>query len=160
MHARKLLLFGNGKEWIKKGRDSEFDVTMGSYDGPEICELVGAFILNELGQHLNKASIGLYRDDGLAVLKNTSGSAIDRIRKIITSVFKSLNLRITIDVNLKVVNLDVTFSLARRCFPRELKYVDSKQGENTDKKKNRGRNIIWFNPPYSRTVTTNIAATF
>ena len=40
-----------------------FDVTMGSYDGAEICELVGLFILNHLGKTFGKLeNIGLYRD--------------------------------------------------------------------------------------------------
>ena len=40
--ARKSLFFGNGKLWTKKDRsNSLFDVTMGSFDGAEICELVG-----------------------------------------------------------------------------------------------------------------------
>jgi hypothetical protein len=48
-HARKSLLFGNGELWTKKyGSNSLFDVTMGSFDGAEICELVGLFILNHL----------------------------------------------------------------------------------------------------------------
>ncbi len=36
---------------------------MGSYDGAEICELVGLFISNKLGQKFGKENIGLYRDD-------------------------------------------------------------------------------------------------
>ena len=31
--------------WIKKGDNPYFDVTMGSYDGAEICELVGLYLL-------------------------------------------------------------------------------------------------------------------
>ena len=40
---------------------------MGSYDGAEVCELVGLFILNGLANEYGKESIGLYRDDGLAI---------------------------------------------------------------------------------------------
>ena len=40
MHASKSLLFNNNSTWIKKN-GSLFDVTMGSYDGAEVCELVG-----------------------------------------------------------------------------------------------------------------------
>ena len=47
MQSRKSLLFNNNKAWIKKD-NSSFDVTMGSYDGAEVCELVGLFILNDL----------------------------------------------------------------------------------------------------------------
>ncbi len=66
-HARKSVLFNDGKPWTKKDSNSLFDVTMGSYDGAEICELVGLFILNKLGQKFGKENIGLYRDDGLAI---------------------------------------------------------------------------------------------
>ena len=59
MHSRKSLLFNNGNAWIKKD-NSSFDVTMGSYDGAEVCELVGLFILNGLGSTYGKENIGLY----------------------------------------------------------------------------------------------------
>ena len=111
MHSRKSLLFNNGNAWIKKD-NSSFDVTMGSYDGAEVCELVGLFILNGLGNTYGKENIGLYRDDGLAVFKNITGPQADRIRKDITRHFKTHGLNITIQTNLKIVNfLDVTFNL-------------------------------------------------
>ena len=40
LNARKSMLFGQEKAWIKKGTGL-FDVTMGCFDGAEICELVG-----------------------------------------------------------------------------------------------------------------------
>ena len=43
-HATKSLLFNNGKPWIKNNNSNLFDVTMGSYDGAEICELVRVVI--------------------------------------------------------------------------------------------------------------------
>ena len=111
MHSRKSLLFNNDKAWIKKD-NSSFDVTMGSYDGAEVCELVGLFILNDLCNIYGKENIGLYRDDGLAVFKNITGPHADKIRKDITRHFKTHGLNITIQTNLKIVNyLDVTFNL-------------------------------------------------
>ncbi len=47
-HVRKSLLFYSDKTWVKKSNDSLFDLTMGSYDGAEVSELVGLFILNKL----------------------------------------------------------------------------------------------------------------
>ena len=44
MHCRKSLLFNNSDIWIKKG-SKDFDVTMGSFDGAEICHLVDVYIL-------------------------------------------------------------------------------------------------------------------
>ena len=61
-HARKSLLSNHGKPWIKNNNSNLFDVTMGSYDEVEICELVGLFILNPLGKKFGKktsACIGL-----------------------------------------------------------------------------------------------------
>ena len=79
-HARKSLFFNGDNTWVKKDGES-FDVTMGSYDGAEVCELVGLFILNELTKKFGKENIGLYRDDGLALLKGTNGRLADKARK-------------------------------------------------------------------------------
>ena len=46
-HSRKSLLFSNSEAWIKKESDL-FDVTMGSFDGAEVCELVGLYLLDQL----------------------------------------------------------------------------------------------------------------
>jgi hypothetical protein len=54
---------------------------MGSFDGAEICELVGLFILNHLGKRFGKENIGLYRDDGLAIIKSKSARLLDKTRK-------------------------------------------------------------------------------
>ena len=54
---------------------------MGSYDGAEILELVGLFILNHLGKKFGKKNIGLYRDDGLAIIKNRSERLADKTKK-------------------------------------------------------------------------------
>ena len=43
-HARKSLLFDEKDTWIKK-QSGLFDVTMGAYDGAEVCELVGTYVI-------------------------------------------------------------------------------------------------------------------
>ena len=88
MHSRKSLLFKNEHPWVKKDKDNMFDVTMGCWDGAEVCELTGAYILGRLTSFFNISNIGLYRDDGLAILKATSGSEAERIKKKIVKVFK------------------------------------------------------------------------
>ena len=110
-HARKSLLFNDQQTWIK--RDSGlFDVTMGAYDGAEVCELVGNYLLYELSKLYEKKDIGLYRDDGLAVFKNKSGPESEKIKKSIQAIFRENELKITIQCNLKIVDyLDVTFNL-------------------------------------------------
>ena len=220
MHARKSLLFHNDTAWIKKDNNNMFDVTMGSFDGAEVCELVGLLILNDICNKYGKDNIGLYRDDGLAIFKNTTGTQAERIKKDITRRFKKYGLKITIQTNLKVVDyLDVTFNLTNGsyCLYRkpndEPLYINTKSNhpptiikqlpaainrrisdiscnkETFDKakpiyekalkssgftesltyashntsaptRKNRKRNIIWFNPPYSKNIQTNVGKTF
>ena len=47
-YARKPLLSNKDVTWVKKGDDTLFDVTKGSFDGAKICELVGLYLLDEL----------------------------------------------------------------------------------------------------------------
>ena len=72
-HSRRWLLFHDNKGWIKKDSNGYFDVTMWSYDGAEVCELVGLFILQKLSKKFDKDKIGLYRNDVLSVFKNHDG---------------------------------------------------------------------------------------
>ena len=60
---------------------------MGCYDGAEICELVGIYLLDSLNKLCGNGKLGLYRDDGLGVLHNTSGPKTERMRKNITKLF-------------------------------------------------------------------------
>ena len=70
---------------------------MGCFDGAEVFELVG-----------------LYRDDGLAMLKGLSGPETSRKK---SKVFKDCGLKITIKANLHMVNfLDVTLDLRNNTY--------------------------------------------
>ena len=42
----------------------------------------------------------------------------------------------------------------------KLLYEDSKEGNNTQKRKNRPRKILWFNPPYNMEVVNNLGKEF
>ena len=198
-----------------------FDVTMCSFDGAEICNLVGLFILNKLAAKFGNESVGLYRDDGLALLKGRSARAGDKARKELHALFNDLELKITADVNHHIVNfLDVTLDLKSGTFspyrkpnskplyvnscsnhpPSIIKHIPTSTNkrisslsadqstfnsaappyQNALKHSNydvtlqystgnnstsspsrrRRRNIIWFNPPFSKTVRTIVAQTF
>ena len=113
IHAKSSILIHKKQPWQKKG-NAAFDVTMGSYDGAETCELVGSFLLSQL-QHLN-INVGLYRDDGLATT-NTTPRDTENIKKEICRVFKNNGLRITIEANKQIINfLDVTFNLNQNTY--------------------------------------------
>ena len=110
INSKHSLLFSKGQPWEKRNSTSNFDVTMGSYDGAETCELVGCYLLSQLKQ-IPGIEIGLYRDDGLAVLNQTPRQ-IEKAKKQICQIFANNNLKITVDANKKVVNfLDVTLDL-------------------------------------------------
>ena len=47
-------------------------MTMGAYDGAEVRELIGTFLLDKISVKYDKTSIGLYRDNELSVFKNSS----------------------------------------------------------------------------------------
>ena len=215
-HCRKSVLFNDSSTWVKKTNEA-FDVAMGSYDGAEVYELVGLFILDNLSKIIDKNLVGLYRDNELAILRNMSGPD-KKFRKTIAAVFKQFGLKITTESNLHQVDfLDVTFNLytgkfwpfkkpnntllyvnAKSNHPKNIiknlpKMIGSriskissskeeftkaipeyqealaKSGYNealdytpklSSNKRNRSRNISWFNPPFSSHVKTNIGKEF
>ena len=202
---------------LKKGNPL-FDVTMGSYDEAEVCELVGLYLLGKLVPLIATTNVGLYRDDGLAVIHRANGPKMDRIRKGIIAQFKSEGLSITIDTNLIETDfLDVSFNQEMdKFFPyrkpsntplyiqsepnhppsitKQLPSMTNKRISNLscnehefnkakplyesalkssgfnysmkfeapveNAKRNRNRKVIWFNPPYSLNVKTNIGKVF
>ena len=210
------LLFDRGTVWVKKGERS-FDVSMGSWDGAETCDMVGLFLLSQV-KHL-PVSIGLYRDDGLGVsgLKPKENEAL---KKQICDIFKANGLGITIAVNKKIISfLNVTLNLSDNTFRdfskanhvplyvhkesnhppavtkcivkgvgqrlsanssnqemfdaakdmyqeqlnkagyrEELKYEPREEGRT--RRRRRKRDICWFNPPFCRSVTTNVGKQF
>ena len=45
IHARRTILFDGQNIWVKKN-NSNFDVGMGAFDGAEVCELIGLYMLH------------------------------------------------------------------------------------------------------------------
>ena len=170
---------------------------------------------------VTKEDIGLYRDDGLMVLRNSTKRRADILRKDIIKVFKNIGFDIDIVNNMKAVDfLDVTFDLpsgtyrpykkpndqlqyihtssnhpanilkqlpisinkrlknnssneaifnnAKPGYEKALEhsgYKDPKLSFKDDNQRktshrNRKRNVTWFNPPFSKSVATNIAKSF
>ena len=69
-------MFYDHNMWKKSNNNDNFDVPMGSFNGAEVCDLVGLYLLHILSMIINTQSIGLYRDDGLAIIKQTSKNNI------------------------------------------------------------------------------------
>ena len=193
---------------------------MGAYDGAEVCELVGSFLLYALSLKYNKTNIGLYRDDGLAVFRNVSGAHCEKIKKEFQKLFRQHGLKLIIKCNLKIVDfLDVTLNLTDSTYKpyhkpndeicyihKESNYQSSitkqlpisietrlsklslnekvfnesvtiyqealdksgykhqltfqKTSNNDTQRRQRKRNIPWFNPPFSNSVATKIGKIF
>ena len=76
----------NGVVWTKQ--KSNFDVSQGSYDGAEISELVGLYILEVIKTQLSEENIGIYRDDGLGVTTK-KGPAAAHLEKRLHQIFSS-----------------------------------------------------------------------
>ena len=65
---------------------------------------------NVLSKKYNKNDFVLYRDDGLAVLKNKSGPQSEQVKQNTQKILKEHRLDIIIQCNMKVVNyLDLTY---------------------------------------------------
>ena len=117
MQVSKTLLFNDSKPWLKKFGNKDFDVPMGCFDGAEVCELVGSSILTKFCDVLPREYVELYRDDGLAIVKQMPGPELERKRKKIIETFKKYRLAISIKTNLFVVNfLDIQFNLLNGTF--------------------------------------------
>ena len=111
-HCRKSLLFSNNEAWKKKQTENCFDVTMGSFDGADVCQVVGMYILFFLVTLISKKDCGLYRDDWLLTLRNVIDQQIDRMRKNIIKTIKGIGFAIDVEHNYKIADfLDITFNL-------------------------------------------------
>ena len=223
-NACKSVLCEQGALWRRKGvntTNSLFDVAQGSYMGAELCELVGLFLLDGLKDIFGLNRVGLYRDDGLAVLPNSSGFKVEKLKKQTHAFFKSMGLRVTVESPLVITDfLDVKLNLndisfmpyrkqnakimyvnkqsshpkniikqipniinqrlnkrsskeenflktkdeyekiMKKCgYDNKLKFEKPEQQPNNQKHK-RKRNVIWYNPPFSNSVKTNIGRKF
>ena len=112
-HTCKTILTDlSGNLWKKKHNNDLFDVPMGSFHGAEVCDLVGLYILDKLSTVLPSELCGLYRDDGLAIVKKTSPCHIERLTKSIRKVFGGIGFKITVENTLDRTDfLDVVLDL-------------------------------------------------
>ena len=192
---------------------------MRAYDGAEVYEIVGMFLLEKISEICNKSNIGLYSDGGLSIFRNKSGTQLEEIKNKLQRLFKEYDLEITAESNQKIVNYpDVTLNLQDGTFrpyhkpddqiqlihtesnhpPNIIKHMpasietrpsnlssseiifkeSTKHYENnfqsgcnkkltyipTDtnhqKHSKHKRKIIWFNPPFSKNVSTKIGKSF
>ena len=79
-HARKSLLFDKDNVGVRKD-NPDFDLTMGSYDGAGLCELVGLYLEDLVAKKFGKLYIGFFRDYGLCCFENVWRPDSEKIKK-------------------------------------------------------------------------------
>ena len=142
--AKASLLYDlNNGVWKKKGDD--FDITMGSWDGAETCDICVLFLLSKV-QHLN-INIGAYRDDWLAVSSQRERQ-VEKTKQEVAKIFKDNGLSLEIVANKTTINfLDVTFDLSTGLYKpfmkenNEIFYVHSKSNHPNSILKNLPKNV-------------------
>ena len=97
------MLLNKQQTWIKK-ESGLFHLTMGAYDGAEVCELVGSLLLYALSLKHNKTNIGVYRDDRLAVFKSVSGAHCEKVKNEFQKLFPQDGLKLIIKCNLEILD--------------------------------------------------------
>ena len=115
----KSILIYNNSAWTKKNTDDGFDVPQGSFHGAEVCELVGLLLLHAIENEniFERNKFGIFRDDGLSIVKSKSGPYIERISKKLRKVFSKFDLKITIDSNIvKTYLLDNELDLVNESY--------------------------------------------
>ena len=220
-HARRNVLVDyEGNVWVKKN-EQDFDVSMGSMDGAEVSELVGIYLTSRMMEEFDKDYFGIYRDDGLIIVKG-GGPEADRARKKLVTIFKNEDLKITTECNItKVDFLDIVMDLtndttkpfkkpnsttkyisiasshppsiiksiplsvsrrltkissSKEMFDQEvnhyqaaidqaghtdkLEFMEEVHSEAGSRSKRKARDVIWFNPPWSNNVRTNVGSKF
>ena len=100
-HCRKTLLYYEDSVWIKKGEGGNFDVSIGAYDGAEICELVGCVLLYNINKIMEPNNHGLYRDDGLIIVDKSTPRKCNGIRKKLYKLFDDFGFRLDVTTDLK-----------------------------------------------------------
>ena len=219
-HARRnVLIDSDGHIWEKRS-NPYFDVSMGSMDGAEVSELVGIYMISKLMVKFNGSDFGIYRDDGIMVVRG-GGPEADRARKEVIKIFNLEDLKVTTECNITCIDfLDTILDLrsnstrpytkpnastkyvstasshppailksipdgvsrrlsnissSKELFTQEMPYYQAAMDRAGHKEKltyklvdrsvekeskQRGRGVIWFNPPWSSNIRTNVAGKF
>ena len=92
---------------------------MGSYNGAEVCDMVGLFMLNEIKKTniFQNDEFGIYRDDGLAVIQSKSPRTAENTAKTLHKIFNKWGFKITIETGLIQTDfLDIELNLPNKTY--------------------------------------------
>ena len=104
---------------------------------------------------------GTYRpykkaNDKLLYIHSSSNHPPQIIKQLPNSISERLSKNSSNQEVFNTAKVEYEDALKKSGYNVDLKYTDNK----SEKPKTRKRNIIWFNPPFSKSVSTNVAKTF
>ena len=116
---------------------------MGSFFGAELCDLIGLYALSSLKHLYKNNEIGLYRDDGLAIINRKNNQELERLKKNTIKTFNELGFKITIDIGTTKCNfLDISLDTSNNTFKpyqkenSSIKYINNFSNHPSIIKKN------------------------
>ena len=116
---------------------------MGSFFSTEICDLLGLYALNHLKFLYKNNEIGLYRDNGLAIIEQKNNQTLENTKKRIIKLFNKIGFEITIDISIitcyfldKTQNLTDDEYKPYRKENSDFKYINKKSNHPIVIKKN------------------------
>ncbi len=159
---------------------------MGSHDGAETCELFGEYILHQITEKYGN-KFGLYtetmdseflksrRVESKQLKRTSVPSLTDNTPQyvhnksnhppgILKNVPKAINKRLC-----EISSDKDSFSIAAPLYQKSidksgydhvLKFKPPSTNEDKGYANNRARNVIWYNPPYNKAVSSNIGRDF
>ena len=119
LHSCKSTIFYKNQTWEKINTPNLFNVSMGSYNGAEVCDMVGLFMLNEIKKTniFQNDEFGIYRDDGLAVIQSKSPRTAENTAKTLHRIFNKWGFKITIETGLIQTDfLDIELNLPNKTY--------------------------------------------
>ena len=77
---------------------------MSSFDGAEVYELVGLYLIDILSEEFGDSKTGLYREDGLGCFQNLFCPEFEKIKKKLCKIFKKHGSNITVECKLRITD--------------------------------------------------------
>ena len=103
-------MFYENEAWKKKDTDTTFDVTLGSYNGAALCELIEIYIQS----HVTNMLYGFIQRQCAIYPSYDKQKEADRRRKEIISIFKCIDFKTEIDTSL--TEAEVAFNLENNIY--------------------------------------------
>ena len=155
-------MFYTNEAWKEKDADTTFDVRMGSYDGAELCELIGIYIQSLLTNILSKdiTKHPYKKPSDKLIYIDVSSNHPPQIKKQLTKIISERLSRSSSNADIFNNTKSKYEEALKNCgHTKKLTYTSPNHEQNNVRRK-RQRKILWFNPPFNLDVSTNVTKIF